>query len=226
MTQAHARTGPLRLCVLVSGNGSNLQAVLDAIAAGTLDAMVLAVFSDKPQAPALQRARDAGIPAIALQPTGFATRGAFDAALFAAIDGQRPDLILCAGYLRLIDAAQVDSRAGRLLNIHPSLLPAFKGLHTHRQALSSGVAEHGASVHVVSAELDGGPVIAQVRVPVLQGDDACLLGRRVLAAEHRLLVATLQLLAIGRVSLHGGQIALDGEPMARPLQLGATLAFP
>src|SRR5690606_698197 len=186
---------PLRLAVLASGRGSNLQAILDAIAGGTLNARVVGVFSDRPRAPALQRARDAGTHAQALSPRDFDTRAAFDQALFDAVDAVAPDLIVCAGYMRLIDNCAIAPRPGRIINIHPSLLPAFKGLHTHRQALAAGVAEHGASVHFVTADLDGGPVIAQARVPVLPGDDEASLGARVLMREHPLLLATLRLFA-------------------------------
>lgn len=150
MTTTGGRAGRLRIAVLASGRGSNLQAILDAIDAGTLDAEVAGVFSDKPDAVALQRARDAGLHAESLRAKGFASREAFDDAFFASVDAVRPDLIVCAGYMRIIGAAAVEARAGRMINIHPSLLPLFKGLHTHRQALDAGVAEHGASVHFVT----------------------------------------------------------------------------
>ena len=214
-----------RIAVLASGRGSNLQALLDAIARGTLAAELAGVFSDKADAFALQRARDAGVPAEAIDPRGFRNRLAFDDAFFAAVDATRPDLIVCAGYMRLISEAAVDAHRGRLVNIHPSLLPAFKGLRTHAQALAAGVAEHGASVHFVTPDLDGGPVIAQARVPVLAGDDAETLARRVLAREHPLLVATAGLLAQRRVQLAGEIVVFDGAPLAAPLQLGANQAF-
>lgn len=210
---------PLRLAVLASGRGSNLQAIIDAIAAGRLDARVVGVFSDRPAAAALERARANGIPALAVSPREFPNRLAFDAHFFAEVDAVQPDLTLCAGYMRLISQAQVDARPGRMLNIHPSLLPAFKGLHTHQQALDAGVAEHGASVHVVSPELDGGPVVAQARVPVMPGDDAATLAARVLTREHPLLLATLRLCADHRLRLSASGIEFDGRPLARPLQL-------
>jgi phosphoribosylglycinamide formyltransferase-1 len=214
-----------RIAVLVSGRGSNLQALLDAIARGTLAARVVGVFSDKADAPALERARAAGVHAEALDPRAYPNRLAFDEAFFARVDAREPDVIVCAGYMRLISEAAVDAHRGQLVNIHPSLLPAFKGLRTHAQALAAGVAEHGASVHFVTPDLDGGPVIAQARVPVLEGDDAEALARRVLAREHPLLVATLGLLASGRVRLAGDDVMLDGAPLAAPLQLGANEAF-
>ena len=214
-----------RIAVLASGRGSNLQALLDAIAAGTLPARIVGVFSDKAQAPALQRACDAGIPTVALDPNAFDTRVAFDRALFERVDESEADIIVCAGYLRLIDAGVVDARRGRIVNIHPSLLPAFKGLRTHRQALTAGVAEHGASVHFVTPDLDGGPVIAQARVPVLAHDNAETLAQRVLAREHPLLVETLHWLATGRIALAEDAVHVDGMALAAPLQLGANNRF-
>ena len=218
------RPAPLRLAVLASGRGSNLQAILDAIAGGTLDATVAGVFSDRPRAVALQRARDAGAPAQMLSPRHFASRAAFDQALFGAVDAVAPDLVVCAGYMRLIDAAAIAPRPGCIINIHPSLLPAFKGLHTHRQALAAGVAEHGASVHFVTADLDGGPVVAQARVPVLPGDDETALAARVLEREHPLLLATLRLFADRDVVLREDGVHIRGERTA-PLQLSSNNAF-
>lgn len=212
----------LRLAVLASGAGTNLQALIDAIASGAVDADIVGVFSDRPTSLALQRARDAGIPATALAPKSFDSRAAFDAAFFAAVDEAQADLIVCAGYMRLISAAEVEARPGRMINLHPSLLPAFKGLHTHQQALDAGVAEHGASVHVVTADLDGGPVIAQARVPVLPGDDADLLAARVREVEHPLLVDVVRLIGEGRLSLLSGHIDLNGTSLHTPLQLGAN----
>jgi phosphoribosylglycinamide formyltransferase-1 len=215
----------LRIAVLASGRGSNLQALVDAIAHGQLDALVAGVFSDRPDALALKRATDAGIPAQAIEPRAFANRLAFDEEFFGRVDAAAPDVIVCAGYMRLISEAAVQAHRGRLVNIHPSLLPAFKGLRTHAQALDSGVTEHGASVHFVTPDLDGGPVIAQARVPVVAGDDAESLGRRVLAREHPLLVQTLALFAAGRILLHGDRVHLDGVPLSTPLQLAANQRF-
>ncbi|NOT86881.1 MAG: phosphoribosylglycinamide formyltransferase [Lysobacter sp.] len=211
-----------RLAVLASGAGTNLQALIDAIVSGELSARIVGVFSDKPASPAMQRAVEAGVPATALSPKAFASRAAFDAALFAAIDAAQPDLIVCAGYMRLISAAEVEARPDRMINLHPSLLPAFKGLHTHQQALDAGVLEHGASVHVVTADLDGGPVIARARVPVLPGDSAETLAARVREQEHPLLVETVRLLGEGRLRLGGGRICLNDRALEAPLQLGAN----
>ena len=214
-----------RIAVLVSGRGSNLQALIDAVAVGSLDAHIVGVYSDRPDAFALRRAGSAGIPAHVLEPRHFATRLAFDEQLFSLVDAIEPDLIVCAGYLRLISAREVQARRGRLLNIHPSLLPAFKGLRTHVQALAAGAQEHGASVHYVTPDLDGGPVIAQVRVPVQAGDDAESLAKRVLAREHPLLVETLALIAAGRIALAGDAVQLDGTALSTPLQLAANNHF-
>lgn len=215
---------PLRLAVLASGRGSNLQAIADAIAGGDLAAELVGVFSDKPGAFALERARRLGVHALAVRPRDFASRPAHDEHLFSQIDAVCPDVIVCAGYMRLLSEPVVTARQGRIINIHPSLLPAFKGLHTHQQALDAGAGVHGASVHYVTPELDGGPVVAQVRVPVEPGDDAERLAQRVLAREHPLLLATLRLLATGRVQLagsaHGSRVELDGQPLSAPLQLG------
>ena len=216
---------PFRIAVLASGRGSNLQAMIEATASGRIAGEIVGVFSDKPDAMALQRARSAGIAAVAIDPRTHATRIEFDTAMFARIDALAPDLIVCAGYMRLISEAAVASRRGRLVNIHPSLLPAFKGLHTHAQALAAGANEHGASVHYVTPDLDGGPVIAQVRVPVLPGDDAESLGRRVLGREHPLLVETLALLATRRVALCDDTVTIDAKAQVTPLQLAANNRF-
>lgn len=210
----------LSIAVLASGRGSNLQALIDAIAAGCLRARIAGVFSDRPDAFALQRARDADLHTDALRPRDFDTRLAFDAALFERIDAVQPDLIVCAGYMRLLGQPVVEAHRGRMINIHPSLLPAFKGLRTHEQALAAGAPVHGASVHFVTPELDGGPVIAQARVPVHADDSAVDLAARVIAREHPLLVGTLQLFAAGRLALRGAAVQLDGSPLASPLRLG------
>jgi phosphoribosylglycinamide formyltransferase-1 len=211
---------PLSIAVLASGRGSNLQALIDAIAAGNLHARIAGVFSDRADAFALQRARDSGLHAEALRPRDFGTRLAFDAALFERIDAVQPDLIVCAGYMRLLGQPVVEAKRGRMLNIHPSLLPAFKGLRTHEQALAAGAPVHGASVHFVTPELDGGPVIAQARVPVHADDDAAALAARVIAREHPLLVESMRLFAAGRVALRDERVLLDGAALASPLVLG------
>ena len=214
-----------RLVVLASGRGSNLQALLDATATGELAAEVVGVVSDRRRAAALQRAREAGIPAVAVAPAAFGARRDFDRALAAEAAALDPDYIVCAGFMRLLGGDMVEPWHGRMLNIHPSLLPAFKGLDTHARALQAGIGEHGASVHFVTADLDGGPVIAQARVPVLPGDDADRLAARVLEQEHPLLVATLGLLCDGRVRLHEHRVHLDGQALDTPLQLASKRGF-
>ncbi|GAB3364262.1 phosphoribosylglycinamide formyltransferase [Lysobacter rhizosphaerae] len=211
----------MRLAILASGRGSNLLAILEAIARGELDATVVGVFSDRRAAPALAHARNAGIRAQSLAPREFASRIDFDEHLFSLVDAVQPDLIVCAGYMRLISDPAVAARTGRMINIHPSLLPEFKGLRTHQQALDAGKSVHGASVHFVTPELDGGPVITQARVPVEAGDDAATLAERVLQREHPLLVATLRELAGGRIAWIDHGVHFNGHPLTAPLQLDA-----
>ncbi|MFT4198049.1 MAG: phosphoribosylglycinamide formyltransferase [Pseudoxanthomonas sp.] len=206
-----------RLAVLVSGRGSNLQALLDAIAGGRLDAQVAGVFSDRPTAAALQRV-PAGLR-WAAAPAAFASREAYEAALGAALAAAHPDWIVCAGYMRILGAALLQRFAGRMLNIHPSLLPRHRGLHTHAAALAAGDGEHGCSVHFVIPELDAGAVVAQARVPVLAGDSAETLAARVLEREHALLPAVLALAVAGRLAERDGLAWLDGQPMFTPLTL-------
>ncbi|KAF1055274.1 MAG: Phosphoribosylglycinamide formyltransferase [Stenotrophomonas maltophilia] len=211
---------PVRLAVLASGRGSNLQAILDAIAAGQLPAEVVGVFSDHTEASALQRVEAAR--RWARVPRDFADRSAFDAALGDALQACAPDWIVCAGYMRILGAAFVQRFDGRLVNIHPSLLPRHKGLHTHARALEAGDREHGASVHFVVPELDAGTVLAQAVVPVQPGDDAEQLAQRVLAVEHPLLIAALRLLCSGRVAERQGRLRLDDHPLFKPLLLDSA----
>ena len=212
---------PMRVAVLASGRGSNLQALIDARAAGRLDVELVAVFSDRAGAVALERARAAGIHAQSLAPKSFATRAAFDTALFAAVAAVQPQLIVCAGYMRIIDDTVVAAHAGRMINIQPSLLPRHRGLRTHEAVLAAGESLHGASVHFVTPELDGGPVIAQAPMAVLAGDTPATLAQRLLPLEHELLVATVGLIAAGRVVLDGDRVLLDGAPLAAPLVLSS-----
>ncbi|PPU97035.1 phosphoribosylglycinamide formyltransferase [Xanthomonas populi] len=207
----------LRLAVLASGRGSNLQGILDAIGSGRLRAEVVGVFSDRPQAPVLQKV-DEGRRWSA-SPRDFADRAAFDTALGDAITAAQPDWVVCAGYMRILGEPLVRRFAGRMLNIHPSLLPKYRGLHTHARALEAGDAEHGASVHLVVPELDAGTVIAQARVPVLPDDTAEQLAARVLAREHPLLLAALDLLTSGRVDVQGDSVQIDGQCLFTPLRL-------
>lgn len=211
----------LRVAVLASGRGSNFNALLQACARGAIAARVVGLFSDKPTSGAMQLARAANVPAIAVRPREHPSREIFDQKFFEAVDRVQPDLIVCAGYMRLIGAAEANRHEGRMINIHPSLLPRHPGLDTHARALAAGDAEHGASVHYVIPALDAGPVISQVRVPVLADDDAEALAARVLAREHPLLCATVREIARGGVRMTGDAVQFDGAPLAAPLQLDA-----
>ena len=189
-----SRTEPLRVAVLASGRGSNLQALIDAERDLALDIQLAGVFSDRAGSKALERARVAGIHAEALSPRDHYDRLAFDLALFERVEAVQPALIVCAGYMRMISTEVVDRWSERMINIHPSLLPAYQGLHTHERVLRAGDRTHGASVHFVTGELDGGPVISQVRMDVREGDSPADLAQRLLPLEHRLLVATVALM--------------------------------
>jgi len=209
----------VRLAILASGRGSNLQALIDAISRGDLQAGIVGVFSDKPACGALAKARAAGIPAIACEPRDYASRAVHDEALFSQVAAVQPDLIVCAGYMRLISEAAVRRFLGRMINIHPSLLPKYPGLHTHRRALEAGDAEHGASVHMVIPALDAGPVLAQARIAVLPGDSAESLAHRLLPQEHALLVECLRLYCGGHVAIADDGIHFQGRRLPEPLQL-------
>lgn len=210
---------PLPVVVLISGTGTNLQALIDAAADGSVPIRIAAVVSNRPDAAGLERARRAGIPAHALDHTAYGDREAFDRALMACIDAYDPGLVVLAGFMRILTPGFVEHFAGRLVNIHPSLLPDFRGLRTHERALRAGVQEHGASVHFVSNELDGGPVIMQARVPVLPGDTPEQLAARVQAREHRLYPAVVGLFAAGRLKLEQDRVRFDGRPLQAPLDL-------
>jgi len=215
-------SAPLRIAVLASGRGSNFQALQSAVADGRIDATFVGVFSDRPQAPVLQHARAAGIPAWSATPKAFASRAEFERALFAAVEQVQPQLIVLAGYMRIVSDAHVVRWRGRMINIHPSLLPKYPGLHTHARALAAGDRVHGASVHFVTPELDGGPAIAQARIPVQPGDDEQALAARVLEREHPLLVASVAAIADGSITLdEHDQVRWNDHALTTPLQLGA-----
>ena len=205
----------LSVVVLISGSGSNLQALIDATANG-LPSRIAAVISNRGDAYGLERARRAGIPTQVLSHKHYPDRESYDAALAGRIDAYQPGLVALAGFMRILSPRFVQHYQGRMLNIHPSLLPEFRGLHTHQRALEAGVTEHGASVHFVTEELDGGPLIIQARVPVLPGDDPETLAARVLRQEHRIYPRAVQWFAEGRLRLDGGRVLLDGRPLERP----------
>lgn len=206
--------------MLASGRGSNLQALIVARDAGELPVDFVVVGSDKANAGALQLAKDAGIATFTLNPKDFASRRQFDVELFRRLDASGTHVLVLAGFMRIIDGEALSPWVGRMINVHPSLLPKYRGLHTHRRALEAGDAEHGASVHYVTAELDGGPVIAQARIDIQPGDDEIRLAERLLTFEHQLLPAVLKLMAEGRLDLIApNRVALDGKLLDAPLQL-------
>lgn len=211
---------PLRIAVLASGRGSNLAALLAARERGELAIEPVLVASDKQSAGALRLAEAANIPTVALNPRSYAQRRDFDADLFARVADSGAELIVLAGFMRILDGDTLRPWVGRMINIHPSLLPKYRGLHTHRRALEAGDTEHGASVHYVTAELDGGPVIAQARVAITPQDDEDSLAQRLLAYEHRLLPAVVDWVAQKRLMLgEGDSVMLDGVMLSAPLQL-------
>lgn len=209
------------IVVLASGRGSNFAALVAAQQRGELPIAIRALLSDKRTAPALMLAENAGIDVVALAPRDYPDRTTFDQAMFARAAAFAPDLIVLAGYMRVIDAAVIEQWRGKAINIHPSLLPKYPGLHTHARALEAGDSVHGSSVHYVTAELDGGPVIAQVELQIRTDDSADTLAARLLTLEHRLLIATVDLIARGRIALGTDGVTFDGRTQQAPLKLNA-----
>ena len=212
---------PLRLAVLISGRGSNLLAIARECRAGHVAADVCLVVSDVPGVAGLAAAAELGLPTHCVDAGAYRRDGRFDkpsfeAALAAAIDAAQPDLVILAGFMRVLSADFVARYAGRLLNIHPSLLPAYKGLHTHDRVLAAGEAEHGVTVHYVTAELDGGPLLLQARVPVLPGDDAAALSARVQREEHIIYPMVIDWIARGRLQWNEGSPLFEGKPLTAP----------
>ncbi|EKF74976.1 phosphoribosylglycinamide formyltransferase [Alcanivorax hongdengensis A-11-3] len=204
-----------RLVVLISGSGTNLQAIIDACQAGQLDAETVLVLSNRPDVGGLDRAHQAGIDTVTLDHRQFDSREAFDQAMIDAIDPYRPDTVVLAGFMRILSPLFVRHYAGRLLNIHPSLLPRHRGLHTHQRALEDGDTEHGCSIHFVTEELDGGPLIAQAPIAVTANDTAQTLSNRVQQCEHQLYPLVLQWRAQQRLSLTDEGVLLDGKPLPK-----------
>jgi len=203
------------LVILISGRGSNMEALL----AAQLPARVAAVISNNPQARGLGIARDRGIAVAVMDHRAFADRAAFDAALAAEIDRHHPDLVVLAGFTRILTPSFIKRYQGRIMNIHPSLLPAFPGLHTHRRALAAGVRTHGCTVHFVTPDLDSGPVIVQAAVPVQSGDTEEQLAARVLAQEHRIYPQAIRWFCEGRLKLdRNGAVTVDGVLTAPPVE--------
>ena len=207
----------LPLVVLISGSGSNLQAIIDA-AADRLPVKLCAVISNRADAYGLIRAQQAGIPTHVIDHREFADREQYDRSVMERIDSYRPGLVVLAGFMRILSPAFVRHFQGRLLNIHPSLLPKFRGLGTHQRALDAAETLHGASVHFVTDELDGGPLIVQAQVAVLPGDDAERLAARVLEREHQIYPLAIRWFAEGRLEMpETGKVLLDGQPLRQPV---------
>ncbi len=204
---------PCRLVILISGSGSNLQAFIDAIARSELNAQIVAVISNKADAFGLQRATNANIPTATIDHKQFESREAFDAQLRAHVESYAPDLVVLAGFMRILTPVFLRPFIGRLINIHPSLLPKYPGLHTHQRALEAGDTEAGVTVHFVTEELDGGPAIIQASVPILAGDDAAAIAARVLIEEHRIYPLAAQWFAEGRLQLRNKRAELDAAPL-------------
>ena len=203
-------TSPMkRILVLISGNGSNLQTILDHCASGKIAGDVVGVISNRADAYGLVRAKEAGVATAILAQQQFASRAEYDVALLALMDDYQPDLVVLAGFMRILSADLVRHFAGRMINIHPSLLPKYQGLHTHQRAIDDGEREHGASVHFVTEELDGGPVILQARVPIFEGDSADEVAARVQVQEHSISPLVVQWFCEGRLQMREGAALLD-----------------
>jgi phosphoribosylglycinamide formyltransferase-1 len=209
-------SGP-RTVVLVSGGGTNLQAIIDRQAAGELHISLAGVISDRPGVRALERAEAAGIPALTLDHAAFATRAAFDTELGATLERLRPDIVVLAGFMRILPGETVQRWQGRMLNVHPSLLPLYPGLHTYRRALAAGDAWHGSTVHFVTPELDAGPAIIRYRVRILPGETEQSLAQRVQRGEYLVYPQAIGWLAAGTLALREGRAWLHGQPLATPV---------
>lgn len=205
------------IVVLISGTGSNLRAIAERARDGTIAVEIRAVISDRAEAAGLAWAAANGLETAVVPAREFADRDSFDAALAACIDRYSPRLVALAGFMRVLGGGFVAHYLGRMLNIHPSLLPRHRGLHTHRRVLDAGDRTHGASVHFVTAELDGGPVVVQARVPVREGDDEATLAARVLAQEHRIYPECIDWFATGRLAFRDGAAVLDGMVLESPV---------
>jgi phosphoribosylglycinamide formyltransferase 1 len=207
------------VAIVISGRGSNMAALIAATQRQDYPAAVSVVISNRPDAPGLERAAAAGVATAVLDHRSFADRPSFDAELRKLIDGSGAEIVACAGYMRVMTPELVDAYAGRMINIHPALLPLYKGLDTHARALADGVRIHGCTVHFVTREIDSGPIIAQAAVPVMPGDTPLTLAERVNAAELKLFPAALEQVAAGNVWLENGRAVsrngTTGDPLAR-----------
>jgi phosphoribosylglycinamide formyltransferase-1 len=206
-------TGAPVIGVLASGRGSNLQSIIDAIEEGKLAARIGLVLSNKKEAQALQRAERHHLSTRFLDPTLYSDRSQYDAAIVEALQANRVELVVLAGYMRLLTNVLIHPYQDRIINVHPSLLPAFPGLHAHRQALAYGAKISGCTIHFVDEKVDHGPIIAQAAVPVLEGDDEQALSERILIEEHRLLPKILQLYADGKLKVDGRKVHIEGAAL-------------
>lgn len=212
---------PLKVCVLISGSGSNLQALIDGCSQGALDLEFTQVISNVADAGGLERARQADLPCSVLEPDQFADRAAFDQALALLMAAGEPDLFVFAGFMRIVGPHVLERHAGRMINLHPSLLPLYPGLNTYQRAIDSGDPEHGASMHFLTEQLDGGPVVSQLRIPILPSDTAESLRRRLAPQEHRLIVATVELFQRHKVEIRNNRVTVDDKTLNAPLLLPA-----
>lgn len=220
-------TSRCKTAVLISGSGTNLQAFIDAVSRGNLGLELSVVLSNKPEAYGLVRAEEAGIPTVCLQHGHYADRASFDTAVAEKLDEWRPDLLVLAGFMRILSPGFVAHYSGRILNIHPALLPAYPGLDTHQRVLDAGDEWHGSTVHFVTEELDGGPRILQGRLPVVAGESADQLASRVQAIEHQIYPQAAGWVGEGRVEFRHGQTWIDGalaeEPVVQTFDRDGTL---
>ncbi len=216
------RAERLPVVILLSGRGTNLQAIIDEVRAGNLPIDIRAVISSNPEAAGLARARAAGLRTEIVDHRTYPTRAAFEQALIAAIDAHAPKLVTLAGFMRILGRDFIEHYRGRLINIHPSLLPQFPGLDTHARALAAGAKQHGASVHFVTPEVDAGPIIIQAALPVFPGDTPETLAERVLKEEHRILPLALRWFAEGRLTIRDGRVLLDGKPCPEQHLVGSA----
>ncbi len=208
----------LPIAILISGRGTNMRVVAERAAGGSLPVDVRVVVSDQPAAEGLKTAAAMNITTRVLEPREFADRPTYDRALVQLIEQYQPKLIVLAGFMRILTPHFIGAFAGRILNVHPSLLPKYRGLHTHRRALEAGETVHGVSVHFVTEELDGGPVVLQAEVPVLPGDSEQTLSARVQQGEHRIYPQAIDWFARGRLLLQDGRAWLDGKPLDAPVR--------
>jgi phosphoribosylglycinamide formyltransferase-1 len=215
----------LRVTVLISGSGTNLQSLIDAVDLGRLDVELVHVISNRAEARGLQRASQAGIPSSILPHGNFASRDEFDSALALLMAAHSPGLIVLAGFMRILGPAVIQEFSGKMINLHPSLLPLYRGTDTYQRAILAGDREHGASIHFVTGELDGGPVISQVRIPVEPGDTPEQLATRLSPREHALMVSTVELFSQGLITCNDEHVSYDGRPLKQPLILQTDGSF-